>query len=111
MARRNAVLHDADSQSTRGLVKACQQPSNIITCMEMSSISQLTCDAFIRGRIEDGFTYDAIAAELQHFYPGLVGLSSRSVRRYCSLNDISYSSRLSAEQLDQLVGRVVLQVV
>ena len=62
----------------------------------MSSISQLNCDAFIRGRIEYGFTHDAIAVELQQLYPGLVGLSSRSVRRYCSSNDIRYSSRLSA---------------
>ena len=76
----------------------------------MSAISQLNCDSAIRDKVKAGFTHAAISAELQQAYPGVAGLSTRSVKRYCSNNDIHYSSGLSGEQVDELVERAVFQV-
>ena len=75
-----------------------------------SAISHLNCHSVIRDRIEAGFTYAAIAFELQQLHPGVSGLSARSVRRYCSDNSIHYSSCLNQEQVDQLVEQTVFQV-
>jgi len=46
-------------------------------------------------------------SELQQFYPGLEGLSVRSVRQYCLENDIHYSSRLNDQEVDDFVERAV----
>ena len=78
--------------------------------MSSSVIGGLNCEGFIRDMVRNGYTHQAIASELQRIYPGRVGLSTRSVRRYCSENDIHYSSRLSDEQVEDLVERAVFQV-
>ena len=75
-----------------------------------SALSQLNCESLVRSRVEAGVTHAAIAVELQQLHPGARGLSTRSVRRYCSDNGIHYSSRLNQEQVDQLVERAVFQV-
>ena len=76
----------------------------------MSAISKLNCDSAIRDRVKAGLTHAAIAVELQQAHPGVTGLSARSVKRYCSDNDIHYSSGLNREQVDELVRRAVFQV-
>ena len=44
-------------------------------------------------------------------HPGVVtGLSRRSVTRYCTENDIHYSSRLNEQQLESFVEQSVYQV-
>ena len=75
-----------------------------------SVIGGLNCEGFIRDMVGNGYTYQAIASELQRIYPGRVGLSTRSVRRYCSENNIHYSSRLSDQQVEDLVEQAVFQV-
>ena len=75
-----------------------------------SAISRLNCASIIKDRVEARFTHAAIALELQRRYPGESGLSARSVKRYCSDNDIHYSSCLNQEQVDQLVEQAVFQV-
>ena len=43
--------------------------------------------------------------------PGVVGLSRRSVTRYCSQNGIHYSSRLNDQELNDLVENSVFRVL
>jgi len=40
-----------------------------------SVIRGLNCESVIRDRVRSGYTHQAIASELQQFYPGLEGLS------------------------------------
>ena len=76
-----------------------------------SAISQLNCDSFIRDKVGSRWTHAAIASQLQQIYPGVSsGLSARSVKRYCSINDIHYSSGLNEEQLDEVVEHAVFRV-
>ena len=74
------------------------------------SVIGLNCEGVIRDRVRSGYTHQAIASELQQFYPGLEGLSVRSVRQYCLENDIHYSSRLNDQEVDDLVEQAVFQV-
>ena len=78
--------------------------------MSFSGIERLNCSSFIRDRVERGCTHRAIATELQGMYPGTIGLSARSVRRYCSRNNIHYSSCLNDGQLRDLVEQAVSRV-
>ena len=75
-----------------------------------SAISRLNCGSIIKDRVDARFTHAAIALELQRRYPGESGLSARSVKRYCSDNNIHYSSCLNQEQVDELVEQAVFQV-
>ena len=77
--------------------------------MSSSVMQRLNCDSFIRNRVSRGFTHQVIAAELQRVYPGLVGLSARSVMRYCSASTIHYSSRLNHQDVEELVAVYLIQ--
>ena len=77
----------------------------------MSVIGRLNLDSFVRERVREGYSHQAIASELEINYPAsLVGLSRRSVTRYCSLNNIHYSSRLQREQLNDVVEQAVYRI-
>ena len=39
---------------------------------------------FVRKRVEEGNSHAVISEELQTMFPGLRGLSERSVRRFCT---------------------------
>ena len=67
-------------------------------------------DTFIRDRVSNNYTYDAIAVELQQRYPSARGLSARSTRRYCNDNGIFRSSHLTTSEVDDVVERTVSQV-
>lgn len=64
-------------------------------------------DTFIRDRVSNSYTFDAIAVELQQICPSTRGLSARSVRRYCNDNGICRSSRLTTSEVDDAVERAV----
>ena len=49
-------------------------------------------------------SYAHVSKELQELYPHLRGLSSRSIRRFCSTNGIHATSRLTDSQLDRVVA-------
>ena len=57
-----------------------------------------------------GATHQQVAAELRHRFHGLPGLSSRSVRRFCSSKQIHRSSQLCEQSLDEIVEQAVSQV-
>ena len=58
----------------------------------------------------DGRTHQEVSEELQMLYPGMKGLSSRSVRRFCAKHDIHHTSRLEAQQLVRVVATGVCRV-
>ena len=49
-------------------------------------------------------SYAHVSKELQELCPHLRGLSSRSIRRFCSNNGIHATSRLTDSQLDRVVA-------
>ena len=56
-------------------------------------------------------SYQVVSLELREAYPRISrGLSSRSVRRYCSENGIHGTSRLTDTELDRLVSSSVSMV-
>lgn len=58
--------------------------------------------------VKEGKTYEMISEELHKLYPGLRwGMSARSVRRFCSKNNIK---RITEDELDDLVSDAVEQV-
>ena len=77
----------------------------------MSTLESLTfAEPLIRDRVRRGYSHHAIAQELQHQCPSVSGLSTRSVRRFCSTNGIHRSSRLSANEVDHVVEQYVARV-
>lgn len=76
----------------------------------MALLCDLGCEDFIRNRVKSGATHQEIAAELRGLYPGLPGLSGRSLRRFCFLKQIHRSSRLSSQSVDEVVEQAIAQV-
>ena len=75
-----------------------------------SIIGSLNCERLIRDMVENGNTHQTISLELQQLFPGFAGLSTRSVRRFCSSRSIHYSSRVSFQDLNHLVEQAVFRV-
>lgn len=55
-------------------------------------------------------THTQVSQLLQEKYPGTVGLSNRSVRRFCRAKNIHATSRLSPSELSRAVSSAVSQV-
>lgn len=70
----------------------------------MALLDELGLLAYIRKRIEDGNTHKVIAEDLRSLFPGVRGISARSVRRFCATHDLHSTSRLSNNALDVLVA-------
>ena len=51
-----------------------------------------------------------ISEELKGLYPGVRGLSARSIRRFCDENNIHTTSLLSDEDLDRVVSSSIAKV-
>ena len=77
-----------------------------MTTLELLSVE----DVVARGVIERRKTHKQISDKLKHLYPGVRGLSARSVRRYCAIHDIHSSSRLSSYDLDRVVSSSIGKV-
>lgn len=76
----------------------------------MAHLEELGCENLISCRVKQGCTHQQIALELQQLNPGVSGLSARSVRRYCCSKNIHHSSRLSIQEVDEVVECAVSQV-
>jgi len=61
-------------------------------------------DWLVQKIITERRSYEYVSIELQELYPTLRGLSSRSVRRFCSNSGIHATSRLTDSQLDRIVA-------
>ena len=75
-----------------------------------STLASLDCEDYIRQRIQSGATHSRISTELRQLHPEMQGLSSRSVRRFCSDRGIHYSSRYTSSQVEAVVEQSVSQV-
>lgn len=75
----------------------------------MAFLTELGCEDYISDRVRSGTTHQQIATELQQLY-GCVGMSARSVRRFCSNKHIHRSSQLNTHDVDDLVEQAVAQV-
>ncbi|XP_062511305.1 uncharacterized protein LOC134187203 [Corticium candelabrum] len=62
---------------------------------------------FVRKRVEEGNSHAVISEELQTMFPGLRGLSERSVRRFCTDRGISRRCSLTKEELERCVSDAV----
>ena len=78
----------------------------------MSTLETLPCiHALILKRVqEERKSYKQISEELKGLYPGVRGLSVRSVRRYCDRYNIHTTSLLSDDDLDRVVSSSVAKV-
>lgn len=66
---------------------------------------------FIREKVErNKWTHVRLSRHLQELYPGMRGFSIRSLERFCSNKGIHKTSRLSAGQIDEVVGEAVAKV-
>ena len=75
-----------------------------------STLASLDCEVYIRQQIQSRATHGRISIELQQLYPGIRGISARSIRRFCSERGIHYSSRYTASQVENAVEQAVSQV-
>lgn len=64
----------------------------------------------IRQRVCRGDTLQSVSQYLQRCFPSVIGLSTRSVRRFCRERNIRYRSNLSDEEVDRLVSRCVFSI-
>lgn len=67
----------------------------------------------VRQRVEKDYaTYRAVSEELKNRYPSLRrGLSSMSIRRFCSSHHIRRTSRLDDGTLDRIVSLNAMKVI
>ena len=65
---------------------------------------------FVRKRVEEGNSHAVISEELQTMFPGLRGLSERSVRRFCTDRRLSRRCSLTKEKLERCVSDAVSEV-
>ena len=57
----------------------CIINSSVSVKLAMSVIRELNCNCYIRNRVARGYSHQANFSELQQIYPGLDGLSTKSV--------------------------------
>ena len=68
-------------------------------------------DQLRRLLFSERMTHEQIGADLRRRYPGLRGLSARSVRRFCSSEGLGKTSRLTSHELDKVVTGYVRKVI
>lgn len=60
--------------------------------------------------VKERWTHSKISGYLQQAHPGIQGFNIHSVQRFCSVNSIHKTSKLSDQQLDQVVSNQIEQV-
>jgi len=70
----------------------------------MALLNELGLLTFIRRRIEGGDTHKSLAEELRLLFPGVRGISARSVKRFCAEHNLHATSRLSDNAVDVIVA-------
>lgn len=78
----------------------------------MATLESMIPNVFslISGKVEQRKTHQQISDELMQLYPGVRGLSARSVRRFCDRHNIHSTSLLSNEDLDRVVLSSIAKV-
>lgn len=70
----------------------------------MSVFEDLNLLPFVKMRVNAGGSHKEIVAELKNIYPGLRGISVRSLKRFCAVHNLHSTSRCSDRVLDVLVA-------
>ena len=70
----------------------------------MASLKEYVDDDFILNLLQRGYSYKQISEYYQGLNPAVRGLSARSFRRYCKLNNLT---RLSDDDVTGIVHRLV----
>ena len=72
----------------------------------MATLESMNAVEFVRRMVEvEKKTHNEISIILKQVYPDVVGLSERTVRRFCARNNIHSRNRnLSREDLDAVVS-------
>ena len=70
----------------------------------MSTLDRLGVLPYVKRKVESGATHEAIVKELHRMYPGVRGISIRSLKRFCSSRDLHSTSRISDQDLDVLIA-------
>ena len=67
---------------------------------------------YVREKIEkEGMTHSQLSLRLRELYPGVRGLSIRSLERFCASKSIRKTSRASIQQVDEAVCGAIAQVI
>ena len=67
---------------------------------------------YVREKIEkEGMTHSLLSFRLRELYPGVRGLSIRSLERFCACKSIRKTSQPSTQQLDEAVCGAIAQVI
>ena len=70
----------------------------------MSAYEVLGQLSFVAGRIKSGSTHKVIVQELRIAFPGVRGISVRSLKRFCAAYNLHATVRCSNQVLDILVA-------
>ena len=74
------------------------------TVSAMSVFRDLNLLHMVERRVKNGFSHRAIVQELKSAFPGVRGISVRSLKRFCADENIHATSRCSDQVLDTLVA-------
>ncbi len=70
----------------------------------MSSLDSLDILPLVQSRVRNGHTHKRIVEELRRTFPGVRGISVRSLKRFCAVYNVYATSRISDQALDVLVA-------
>lgn len=78
----------------------------------MVGIEKVVTTSYIKELVEkQSKTHKEVSEILRQGYPGVDGLSERSVRRYCATNNIQHhDSSLTSVDLDNVVASTIAEV-
>lgn len=91
-------------RSARGASKQAQELEVAGHLHIMSALEALNVLPYVQMRVNSGYTHRAIVEELRNRFPGVRGISVRSLKRFCSVYDLHATSRISDQVLDVLVA-------
>ena len=90
----------------RGRINHTSQAPPIFNMESIPNVESLV----LKKVVEERKTHKQISDELKRLYPGVPGLSSRSVRRFCNAHDIHSMSLLTDVDLDRVVSSSIAKV-
>ena len=76
----------------------------------MAVLEDLGVLSFVERSLKNGSTHKAITEDLRTLYPGVRGISVRSLKRFCAAHQLHSTSRLTDQALDVLVSFAVQTV-
>ena len=69
----------------------------------MSTLCSVASTEEISNLIQQGFTYEDISNHYSSLYPSQKGLTIRSVRRFCSVNNINRNVPMGKKEIESVI--------